>query len=142
MRKLILTMCACSLIVLGCTENQKVKTWGGEGNLTLPINQELVNITWKQDNMWVLVKDYTLKKYVFREYSNYGVLEGSYIINDSNFKDKPTITISDTISIPNFSKLDTIAYEPVEPRYIEVPAELMQVQAEIRKELIKEKILK
>lgn len=83
MKKYIL-LAFLSLILFGCTENQRVKTFGGSASLKLPSGQKLINATWKQDNLWILTRPMTeldsCQTYTFLESSSFGILEGSYTI--------------------------------------------------------------
>ena len=70
----------------GCTDNTRVRKYGGTAELTLQQGQKLVNLTWKDNNLWVLTKPMTEtdkeETYTFQEESRFGVLEGSYIIHE------------------------------------------------------------
>lgn len=78
MKKLILL----SILLIGlssCTENTRVKTWGGKGKLELPKGQKLINVTWKETELWYLTKNMTendsAETYYFQEESSWGVNE-------------------------------------------------------------------
>lgn len=86
-----------SLIVLGCTDNARVKSFGGEATLNLEPHEELKNVTWKSGDLWILIKDHKLDAYVFKEYSSLGIMEGKYIIKDLFSFKKDTITISNSL---------------------------------------------
>lgn len=82
----------------GCTENQEVKNFGSKnkiileegnrfgsnGKIILEEGRKLVNITWKQNSLWILTKPMTAtdvaESYEFSEESSFGVLEGTYTI--------------------------------------------------------------
>jgi hypothetical protein len=73
------------IIVLGsCTENARVKNFGGEGTINLPQGRKLVNVTWKETQVWYLTrpmtKDDIAETYQFQEESSWGLIEGSYNI--------------------------------------------------------------
>lgn len=70
-------------IVLSCTDNQMARNYGGTETIQLQPNEEFVNITWKQDNLWVIVRDKNTGDYYAREKSSFGVLEGKVIIRQS-----------------------------------------------------------
>jgi hypothetical protein len=83
MKKLfVIALVAISLA--SCTENSRVKNWGGEGTINLPKGQKLVNVTWKETQIWYLTRpmDSTdvAETYQFHEESSYGVMEGTYTI--------------------------------------------------------------
>lgn len=65
----------------GCTANERAKNFGGFETLKLPNNQKLVNVTWKDDHMWYLIRpmraDESAEMYHFKEKSSYGMLEGT-----------------------------------------------------------------
>lgn len=67
-----------------CTENSRVKNFGGDGTINLPVNQKLVNVTWKETQIWYLTRPMTsldtAQTYQFHEESSYGVFEGTYTI--------------------------------------------------------------
>ncbi len=68
------------IFITSCTKNQRARTFGGTENVSLNINESLLNITWKQDNMWILTLDTVTKIKYFRENSSFGILEGQIII--------------------------------------------------------------
>ena len=67
-----------------CTENKRVKNWGGEGTINLPKGRKLVNVTWKNTQVWYLTRPMTstdvAETYQFHEESSWGVMEGTYNI--------------------------------------------------------------
>jgi hypothetical protein len=86
MKKMVLAIGI--VIMLGsCTENQRVKQWGGEGTINLPKGQKLVTVTWKDKQIWYLTRPMdsndVAQTYTFKEESSYGVIEGSYNIFES-----------------------------------------------------------
>jgi hypothetical protein len=83
MKKLFLAIGV--IVMLGsCTENERVKNWGGEGTINLPKGRKLVDVTWKGDQVWYLTRPMTsldvAETYQFSEESSYGVMEGTYNI--------------------------------------------------------------
>lgn len=79
MKKLILL----SLVVvalMSCTDNQRARSWGGTETVKLEPNEEFVNITWKQDNLWIIVKDKNTGKFYAREKSSFGMMQGKVVI--------------------------------------------------------------
>jgi len=63
------------------------RRYGGDTTIKLEKGEKLVEVTWKEDNLWYLVEpmepDYTPKTKKFIESSNYGVLEGSVTFIES-----------------------------------------------------------
>ncbi len=84
MKYLFILLALTSLI--GCTENKRAKSYGGTAELTLPAGQKLVNVTWKDSNLWYLTRPMTSSDsaviYSFHEESSFGVWEGTYIIKE------------------------------------------------------------
>ena len=68
-------------MLVACTANQRAKRFGGDMQLELPAGKKLTTATWKEDNLWYLLRDArrdeTSETYVFKEESNLGVVEGS-----------------------------------------------------------------
>lgn len=63
--------------------NNVTKNLGGTTEIELQKNEKLINVTWKDDSIWVLTKNED-KTYYFKEYSDYGLLEGTVIIKEQN----------------------------------------------------------
>lgn len=82
-----------SLIILvllffsSCTENSKAKNFGGKASLDLPKGQKLVNVTWKDSDLWYLTRPMlatdSAETYIFQEQSSWGVWEGTYTIKET-----------------------------------------------------------
>jgi len=56
------------------------RQFGGTTEIKLEQYQEFINVTWKDNNIWVLTKNTQTNNYDFFEYSNFGVLQGKVII--------------------------------------------------------------
>lgn len=72
------------VLLFSCTENSRVKHWGGEGTINLPNGRKLVNVTWKENQIWYLTRPMNsndvAETYQFHEESSWGVIEGTYNI--------------------------------------------------------------
>lgn len=68
------------LLLTSCTSNQRARNWGGQEEITLEPNEKLINMTWKQDNLWVLTEDTVSHVRYFRESSSFGLMEGQITI--------------------------------------------------------------
>ena len=83
MKKIFLIL-LLAIILFSCTENKMVKKYGGKGTLKLQPNEKLVNLTWKDSELWILTRDMTSNDsavtYNFSEKSSFGLIEGSYTI--------------------------------------------------------------
>lgn len=80
MKKIILALVI--LITIGLTScNYCTRKFGGSTLINLEPGEKLVEVTWKDANLWYLVEPmeegYVPKKKVFKENSNAGVLEGT-----------------------------------------------------------------
>jgi hypothetical protein len=84
---LVLSVAVIMLIVsliTGC-DQWATRKFGGTTSIELNNGQRLVNVTWKDSNIWVLAKDNATTPpalYTFQEYSMYGVLNGKVIIKE------------------------------------------------------------
>ena len=87
MKKNILWIASILIISVSCTENSRVKNFGGEGTINLPKGRKLINITWKEDQIWYLTRPMnsndTAETYQFHEESSWGAVEGTYNIVES-----------------------------------------------------------
>jgi hypothetical protein len=87
MKNVILSAIAIIALSTSCTENARVKRFGGEGTINLPQGQKLINITWKGNQIWYLSrpmhKDEVPETYKFQEESSWGVVEGTYNLIES-----------------------------------------------------------
>ena len=70
--------------LISCIDNNRVKKYGGTATLELSPNEKLVNVTWKDKELWILTTEMTekdsAKTYTFKEKSSLGLVEGKYII--------------------------------------------------------------
>lgn len=83
MKKVLLAI-MMGVMVTSCTENSRVKSFGGEGTINLPKGRKLVNVTWKENQVWYLTRPMNstdvAETYQFQEESSWGVIEGTYNI--------------------------------------------------------------
>jgi len=84
--KRLLLIAVLALAMIGCTENQRAKQFGGTMTINLPAGKKLVNATWKEDHLWYLMRDgkqgETPEVVTFHEDSNMGVLNGTVIFQE------------------------------------------------------------
>ena len=75
------------LFARSCTPQAMTKSWGGEIDVELDPNQKLVNITWKDDSLWILTKDMQkddiAENYTYKEQDVTGWLEGEVRIKET-----------------------------------------------------------
>lgn len=83
----------CGLVMLfaivffaGCAENTRAKNYGGTATTKLSCGEKLINITWKDDNLWLVTRpmkaDDVAETYEFKEDSKWGVVEGKIVITE------------------------------------------------------------
>lgn len=84
MKKLIMLLFLLVTVVLintSCTENVRTRQFGGTSTIELPQNTKLVNVTWKEADLWVLTTAMSPtdvpKTYTFYEESSWEVWEGT-----------------------------------------------------------------
>jgi len=83
-----LSIIAVSLILFtSCTQNEIAKNYGGNLTVEIPKGQKLVNVTWKEDEIWYLTRtmDSTdkVETFTFQEKSSFGVWEGTITLKES-----------------------------------------------------------
>jgi hypothetical protein len=78
MKKVLIVLAVIAMI--SCTENSRAKRWGGSETVTLKKNEVLVNLTWKDSDLWVLSKDTLTGIKYLREKSSWGMMEGEIVI--------------------------------------------------------------
>ena len=87
MKKVFICLGLVALTLTACTENSRVKAWGGEGTISLPKGRKLVNVTWKETEVWYLTRPMNsndvAETYQFQEESSWGMIEGVYNIVES-----------------------------------------------------------
>jgi hypothetical protein len=85
--KKLFAIALVAISLASCTQNSRVKNWGGEGTLNLPKGQKLVTVTWKESQLWYLTRPMNstdvAETYQFREESSFGMMEGTYNITET-----------------------------------------------------------
>jgi len=70
----------------GCTDNVRARLYGGTKNIDVPCNQKVVNVTWKEADLWYLTHPMTendsAEILTFQEKSSFGALEGTIILKE------------------------------------------------------------
>jgi hypothetical protein len=79
MKKLALVL-GVAMTLVSCTENARARRWGGTETLKLKPNEVLVNVTWKENDIWICTKDTITGTVYFREKSRWGLMEGTVIL--------------------------------------------------------------
>lgn len=86
MRKLISLTVLGLVLLAGCTANRSARKYGGTTTVEVPAAQKLVNVTWKENSLWLLTRPArageTPETYTFKESSSFGWVEGTVIIKE------------------------------------------------------------
>lgn len=83
---IVLVLFLVIMIAPSCSEQGKTRGYGGTMDLELEPNDKLMEITWKDDSLWILTKamteDDVAENYKFYEKSSLGVVEGCVNIKE------------------------------------------------------------
>jgi len=79
MKKLMMIL-GVMVVMSSCTENVRARHFGGTETLALKPNEKVLNVTWKDNEMWVCTQDTITGVVYFREKSSWGVMEGTVIL--------------------------------------------------------------
>ena len=70
--------------VTSCTDNEKARNYGGTETINIEANRKVVNVTWKDNDIWILTREMTpadsAETWKFHEKSSAGVYEGTIIL--------------------------------------------------------------
>lgn len=84
MKKIIIFI-FCAILV-GCTDNERAKIFGGSFTINLPVNTKLESATWKEAELWYLVRpmrqEEQAETWIFHEKSSLGIVEGKVIFKE------------------------------------------------------------
>lgn len=82
MNKLLVALLV--LILSGCTDNMRARNFGGSMKVDLKPGFKLVNVTWKDEQLWTLERETKdgekPETFHFREKASFGMLEGEVVI--------------------------------------------------------------
>lgn len=84
--KRILMALVLTTLLASCTQQSMVRNWGGSDHVKIMKGQKLVNLTWKEDDLWALTRPMRNgeepETYSFKESSSYGLMEGEIILEE------------------------------------------------------------
>ena len=87
MKRLFILLSVLVLMLTGCTQQTMTRHLGGTTTIELPPDYRCVNATWKEANLWVMLKPmdstYVPQTLLMQEYSEFGIIEGKIIIKES-----------------------------------------------------------
>jgi hypothetical protein len=82
----IIALVAMSLALIACSENDQARNHGGTMTVQLPPGEKLVNVTWKDNDLWYLTRKRkegeVTESLVFREKSGMGWSQGTVVLNE------------------------------------------------------------
>ena len=74
------------LSLSGCTENARAKQFGGTMKIEAPAGQTVMNMTWKENQLWIQYRERTPGEKptvtTFKEYSSFGLVQGTVIVTE------------------------------------------------------------
>lgn len=87
MKTLITLLTVFALSLTSCTQQERAKKYGGTATEKLAKGRKLINVTWKDSQLWVLTRPMhendVVETYEFKEFSSWGVLEGTVKIEET-----------------------------------------------------------
>lgn len=73
-------------LFMGCTDQICAKNYGGSAIVNMTCGKKLINITWKESDLWIVSRPMTSddipETYNFNESSSFGVLEGTITVKE------------------------------------------------------------
>lgn len=83
MKKIMILISLGFILFTGCTEQERARSFGGTVTINLPAGQELMEATWKEDNLFYLTRpmaeDYVPVVKTFQESSSWGIMESKVV---------------------------------------------------------------
>ena len=87
MKKIIILIITISICLCSCTEQERTRACGGEMTINLPAGQELMSVTWEDNDLFYLTRpmasDYVPVTKVFQESSSWGVTRSTVYFKES-----------------------------------------------------------
>jgi hypothetical protein len=84
----VLLFCAAIMVGIAKCSRTIVHEYGGKQTIILPPNKHLINISWKDGNLWYLTRDMAIgeivQTYTFQENSAAGIFQGTIIIIETH----------------------------------------------------------
>jgi len=86
-KKIILVCFILGALILTTGCQYTARKLGGTTTEQLPANTKLVNVTWKENSLWLVTRpmraDEQPETYEFKESSIFGIMEGKIVIKES-----------------------------------------------------------
>lgn len=87
MKKIVYVVIITIAFITCSCDQTFTKYFGGTTTINLEPGEKLIEVTWKDDNIWYLVEpmsdEYTPTTKIFKESSRFGVLQGKIIFNET-----------------------------------------------------------
>ena len=87
MKKIILLIITISICLCSCTEQERICRNGGEMTINLPEGQELMMVTWKDNDLFYLTRpmspDYVPVTKTLKENSSFGIIQSTVYFKES-----------------------------------------------------------
>jgi hypothetical protein len=87
MKKLFVLLAFATIGLTACTDNEMARSYGGTETIQLTPGRQVLNVTWKETDLWILTKRmdsaYVPDTVYFQEKSTYGIHEGTIILIES-----------------------------------------------------------
>ncbi len=110
MKKNFLGILILSALLTSCTKQEQVRNYGGKMECKLAPGQKLINVTWKENDFWVLTRPMkstdSAEIYTFNESASYGEFNGKVTIYE----------VMDTVVIDSSKKYNAPIKNYFDPR--------------------------
>lgn len=87
MEKILKYLVLSLMFLVGCSDQTMARSFGGKATVKLENCQKLVNVTWKEDNLWLVTRQFNETEvpetFKFVEDSALDVWEGDITIQES-----------------------------------------------------------
>ena len=87
MKKIIILLLTISIYLCSCTEQERTRVYGGKMTINLPAGQELMMVTWKDNDLFYLTRpmspDYVPVTKTFTENSSFGIIQSTVYFKES-----------------------------------------------------------
>ena len=87
MKKIILLIITISICLCSCTKQIRTHTYGGDMTINLPAGQELMMVTWKDNDLFYLTRpmspDYVPVTKTLKENSSFGIIQSTVYFKES-----------------------------------------------------------
>ena len=78
---IIFSLLVGAVLLCGCSDKTMARRYGGDSTVDLAPGEKLEEVTWKDNNLWILTKPMkdsdVAEEYTFREDSEFGIIEGT-----------------------------------------------------------------